>query len=586
MNTALIGLCTLFGLGITATRTFQLMDDYPTYLFFAQKIAATGGLIEPFNGSRLISYGASSVGQSIYLKLTGVQSVFAFDALLGSLALVILIIGVCKKYSISPMWKWGICILALAGSSSTYNFNLSPWFWLIYLSVAGFFVLQHLLSISSNSDRIKLTALSAIVLSSLIVMRIDNAICTVLAGVFITLLMGRKSLKCLGLLVVGLIASCSGWALAMFESSRTFQYPLMSGYAANSINNYKKTNVLFFELLKLTLIYRNEIVLLSIVLISLYFFYKQRLQGKNNFRLTSIIFISFVVQLILTVKMLVSFDPWMISRYISPTVISLGLFTSLLTIEQQMDLGKFRTTRELVKKLLSIGRAPLDWATNNVKYIFAALCISLTFMSYQEPLGSAIHEKPLFSENFSTTVSNITLFTHYGVTSLIHHRLSLFPLSTESFSTINKIIPVGSRVISAIETPELLDQSKYVVFSLSRPGGSSPPPGITQLSSYYLFMNYLEGQNIDYLILQSPNISYGIYSDKIEKLLLGTNSSNYVESARIIIDWNSMVTSLLESRKYQTTIIGGYAIVQVKGSASHLVSKEKYDDLLLNFLNY
>ena len=47
-----------------------------------------------------------------------------------------------------------------------------------------------------------------------------------------------------------------------------------------------------------------------------------------------------------------------------------------------------------------------------------------------------------------------------------------------------------------------------------------------------------------------------------------------------------MVTSLLESRKYQTTIIGGYAIVQVKGSASHLVSKEKYDDLLLNFLNY
>ena len=563
MNTALIGLCTLFGLGITATRTFQLMDDYPTYLFFAQKIAATGGLIEPFNGSRLSSYGAVSVGQALYLKLTGVQSVFAFDALLGSLALVVLIIGVCKKYNISPLWKWVICVLALVGTSSTYNFNLSPWFWIIYLTVAGFFVLQQLLSSSANSDRIKLTALTAIVLSSLIDMRIDNAVCTVLAGVFITVIIDKRSFKYLTIFIGGIVISCSGWALAMYESSRSFLYPPMVGYGANGISGGTVTQSLSksLSILISSIMYRNELVLLLIIL-GIYCYLLRRGKLKENaFKVLPIFMGGISLQLLVMVGVLKGFDPWMISRYFSSSVIALSICTGLLLLLREEPNSSNYSIQMSIKSFFNKLRAPLLTVSNNSHQVVVSILFAVSFMSFQEPLGAAIVTKPMLSTNFKSTWENLQHSFMSGLTST--HQSKPDPLSQfeANFSVINKSIPQGSRVLAAIETPGLLELKRFTPYSLGSPGNSSPFPGMPYDKGPRAAMSYLRSIGISYLVISSPGIGYGYYCPATYASSLKSKYRNYSFQGEKIFLLQKLFKNILTIHVFPTRFIGNFAII-------------------------
>ena len=96
---------TLCALGITASRTLQRMDDFPAYLYLAQKLVVTGGLIDPFNNRRILSYGGATLYQALYLKFTGTQGVFAFDNVLAPLAVVITIYLFSRRFKINRLRK-------------------------------------------------------------------------------------------------------------------------------------------------------------------------------------------------------------------------------------------------------------------------------------------------------------------------------------------------------------------------------------------------------------------------------------------------------------------------------------------------
>jgi hypothetical protein len=84
---------TVAALAASASFVLNINDDDPAYLYFAQRLLSTGGLIDPFNNRRITSYGGASVYQAIFLRIAGNESLQAFDLVFGALLLIALVVG-------------------------------------------------------------------------------------------------------------------------------------------------------------------------------------------------------------------------------------------------------------------------------------------------------------------------------------------------------------------------------------------------------------------------------------------------------------------------------------------------------------
>ena len=161
-------------LGTSASRSFQRMDDYPAYLYLAKKLVVTGGLIDPFNNRRILSYGGATLYQAIYLKFTGTQSVFAFDNVFAPLAVIITIYLFTRRFTINKFLVGFLCLVTIVGSGAGLAFNLSPRYSVTLLTLVLFMHLYDVRSMKSEETSAVPWIIIGLLLSALVTLRLDN----------------------------------------------------------------------------------------------------------------------------------------------------------------------------------------------------------------------------------------------------------------------------------------------------------------------------------------------------------------------------------------------------------------------------
>ena len=567
-SAVLVIVCSILGLGITNTRVFQSIDDYPTYLFFAKKIAVTGGLIEPFQGARLASYGASSLLQSLYLKFFGFQSVFAADALLGSLLLVILIVGVSHYFGVSRFWKWAISILVLVGTSSTYNFNMSPWFLVIYFSVVIFLAL-YILALNYQKNTTPLLIVLGLLMAALIDLRIDNAIAPCITVAVFLFSLQLKTLKSYGVIVAAVTASCMGWAIALFRSSKTPLYPLITPASRPCHCGVVPKLDLhsFISTSYSTLLYHNElIILLLAVCVAVYCKYFKP-NPLGSLKLVVAVFVGLVVEFVAMIFTLKGFDPWMISRYFASTTFAVGICFVLYLVASHKTPQTHGSLKEGIVAMRQWVTKPASLLTEYSHYVLAAALLCAVCMSYQQPLGGASPRAPLLSTNFNSTFSNVRSLSSSGLDVLQHGLKVQLASSQVDYMNVNNAVEKHATVAAAVEYPELLNMKKFTVYSMGWPGGG-PSMGVPYFSGPVKFMEYFKNLGIDYLIVQKPSFPVGLYSNAVMSPGIGSSFQNYQSGGILTLRWNKMIHTVLRTGHYKVQLLGSIALLSTEFNLS------------------
>ena len=559
-NFFIITLTSIFGLGIVSTRVFQTIDDFPTYLYFARKIADTGGLNESFNSTRIASYCATSLYQAIFYKLTGSQSVFAFDGLFAIIALVLFIIGVCTLLRIHFLWKLFFSVVIVIGSSSTYSFNLSPWFITIYLSLALFVMLYLHATEKLKVPTWKFTLLFSVILAALYAVRPPNAIAPGVALLIYLIVMKRLSALSISASLAGIIFLCGGWSIASFRafSSIGFPFPGNANPSYGSIIG-KSDDSNFLSTLFASLQIHNQLIILLFVLGAITYFIMSK-----KFNLSAVL-LSLLIGSLMTIAGLVvvlkGFDPWMISRYFAPTTFSLGIASSVVLLEVMSSRsGSVGEKKPLSSRLLNL-KQPSTFLFNNILYIIVFTLIAMTTMSYQQALGTPTTSHPLLSVNYSSTYRNGMSLFKSGFVSFSKPAIDQLDPFKKVFVKLNDSIPNGSNVLAAVETPELLTMDKFNVQVLGWPGNGSPSPGAPFDSGPTAFMGYLKHLGFQYLLVETPKVSYGLYSYSQMTGGLSSSFPNYSLASHWEVKWSELVMQILQSNNTRYKILNGYALI-------------------------
>ena len=126
------------------------------------------------------------------------------------------------------------------------------------------------------------------------------------------------------------------------------------------------------------------------------------------------------------------------------------------------------------------------------------------------------------------------------------------------------MIPRGAKVLSAVETPELLDMSKFSVSTLDFPGANSPAPGIPLGGTPTELMKYLKKLGYSYIVAQSPNSPQSIYFQDLAHQLSTSDWFNYRSTGSAIIKWNVLLEATLKDGHYKSDSFGTYVVISTK----------------------
>ena len=565
-------IATLCSLGISSSRIFQRMDDYPAYLYLAKKLVVTGGLIDPFNNRRILSYGGATLYQAIYVKFTGTQSVFAFDNVFAPLALVLIIILFTRRFNMNKLLLSLLCIVTIVGSGAGLAFNLSPRYSVTLLTLVLFMYLYDVRSTTGEETSSTPWVIVGLLLSVLVTLRLDNVVAPIIATIIVIFMLKVNRAKSLTVILGTSVVALSCWAIALYRSSSSLLYPLMGGTA----NKAYSTDLIHWSLGKYissiwqTITYNNEFVITAFALLMGVILLRSKGANKPFAQILLISLFGWALEVVAVCVLLKGYDPWMLARFLGPSVFAVGLFAVLALLAHDRAANLLIATGEKWwVQFRSELRRPFDYMAKRLYLIIGVILTFAVCMGYQIPvqeLASKQTTKPLLTTQFRTTYNTFTSSFSDGIKTLFTNDYSADSLAQYGgvFKQINSVIPRGAKVLSAVETPELLDMSKFSVSTLDFPGANSPAPGIPLGGTPTELMKYLKKLGYSYIVAQSPNSPQSIYFQDLAHQLSTSDWFNYRSTGSAIIKWNVLLEATLKDGHYKSDSFGTYVVISTK----------------------
>ena len=577
----LVGITTtLCALGLTATRTLQRMDDYPAYLYLAKRLVVTGGLIDPFNNRRILSYGGSTLYQAMYLKFTGTQGIFAFDNLFAPLVIFITIFFFTRRFNINKLLVGLLCVVTIVGTGAGLEFNLSPRYSVTLFTLVIFMYLYDVHSSRDEASSAAPWVILGLLISALVTLRLDNAVAPIVATFLVCVLMKGNRVKSIIVILGTSVVALSGWAIALYRSSSSLLYPLMGGTA----NKAYSTDPVHWSLGKYissiwqTITYNNEFVITAFALLMGVILLRSKGANKLFAQIILISLFGWALEVIAVCVLLKGYDPWMLARFLGPSIFAVGLFAVIALLAHDSATNPFLGTGE--KRWVQIRselRRPFDYMAQRLYLIIGVILAFAVCMGYQIPvqeLASKQTTKPLLTTQFRTTYNTFTSSFSNGVKALVTSDYTVDPLSVYGgvFKQISAVIPKGVKVLSAVEAPGLLDLHKFSVSTLDFPGANSPAPGIPLNGSPAELMKYLKDLGYSYIVAQSPLSPGSVYYSVPAKQLATSDFYNYRATGNAIGIWNELLQTTLRSEKYQMKFFGEYIVISTRAIVAPMKS--------------
>src|SRR5579864_1710299 len=183
-------------------------DDDPGYIYLAQRLVRTGGLIDPFNLRRFASYGGSSLYQSLFLRLTGNASLRGFELTFGALLLLVVVVATMRR-------RWLVLFVLLVGLGILMGqgigpiINLSPTYSVAALSLGTYQLLSKIRDPTEGPQQPLLFVVLGVVLAAILAFRWAYLLSVGFAVLLVVgILLGRRSLRAL-LIMGGTALVCS-----------------------------------------------------------------------------------------------------------------------------------------------------------------------------------------------------------------------------------------------------------------------------------------------------------------------------------------------------------------------------------------
>jgi hypothetical protein len=573
------------GRGIGQARNYA--DDAPSYIYFARKIEVTGGLIDAFNSRRIDTFGLFSAINSIYYKVLGVQGVYLSDYLLGGLIVLIAFVELSQRTKMGGPFGCIIGVLAIAGTGIEFISNLSPTFLICGLVLLSFHFINRLLA-----DRQEITVrdltwnalLLGLLLGSIEAMRpqsVISVIVTLIVG--LSVLVARKPAKTLILLVScalvaivgGVLTVLCGWMIALWESSRTPLFPFIKGNG-DPLYGLKRHS---FDLAPILVAIRHSllavfaqgksdaaeyvgcVLLIALVALALGIF-------RSNLDISCLIVLAgsllgLAIQWILVTNFILGTDVFGNLRYQVATLMATAYFAiaSLWTV--------IATPRAILQnpRYLHASERSSSRSMNVLLGIVGVLATTFALFGISSPWTPG--------RQVALAVSSVRQAFVPGLLGFNQEISGTNPtlVDPKSVEEMNRLIPRGSKVLSAIETPSILDMSKFDVATVDWPGGASPSPGIPINGNSEELASYLRSCGFNYLLVQSPLTQDTLYS--YSNISAGrfkaSNPWTSFQSAHIseiLSSWVSLERGLMNSPSYGVSVIGDLALIDLRKSSN------------------
>ncbi len=465
-------------IGLILNPIFNINDDSLVYLPHALQFQERGSLIDPLSLRRLASYG----GQSIFTSFFLLEPYDIFGGLLESVIVPIAFWSLgwdlLKDRPKKNLW---LLMLPVFLFSDFYRINIAP-----HATAAYFFALILLVLMNgprSNRNNFYLLLLFSVVFCTL------RGFFPAIIGLtwvfifFFNFLPGVKltslafSKKCILLFPIGLILFLSPFIFELFRSSGTPYYPLFPGNYSNALDTFAGVNP-------------NRKILESVfdLLIHSNITAGFLLTGFSVFVLGFgpgvwfVLSCALICVAIVTALLAYNIPTGELARYFDPLICSFGfVFFVLLNSDFKGEL-----TRRGVGKFVFAQKL----------FFLAALFLLLQ--------GAG------FIANLRETLKYVFNWAHVerdiGYRNLKHLKMA------DEISYIQSLVPVGEKIVVAIDEPYYLSQRRNQIYLLDIPGQVTREAKHLEFEAKSFLNVILKPLGSKYFLFQNPETSSSIYS--------------------------------------------------------------------------
>jgi len=450
---------------------FNMHDDMEAYLAFAEKLSQTGSLgADPFSRRRLVSgWGGQTVLDATFLGVGPVDGLKAVDMSMGLLAFALVILYWARQSWLKRLGASAL-IVALAfywlpGANIT-----SHYFAMASITAVAFFIHKASRSLSRRD-----WFMFAIIFGTALTLKNTVTTFLLLLVPLVLFLLAKQYrpglLRGLALVIPVLIATILPFAVSLFVSSGTFQYPFFGvGYQSQYLSftaseTGPNLQAQLTEFAKAP--FRTPVFLLALVLSAMGVLSREQ---APRYRI-----------LYLSIAGLLS------------------LFVPFLAASSAFDTARYATVTML--PLVMVAIITLDWAARINGVIAIGTLAAIVGMSTSMHL-SFNPELP-FKVGMYKTPAWLTA--------------EKYNEGQERVSRAQAKLPKGATVLVNGPTAYLWDFKRNHVLIGDLPGSVSPPPGLPLYAAASEVSSYLAEQGVEYLVIDyQGHFDYEIFSSQLQ----------------------------------------------------------------------
>jgi hypothetical protein len=541
----------------------DLNDDDASYIYFTKRLLATGNLIDPFNQRRLVSYGASTVYQSMFVAITGVSSIRGFDSCFALLLTVLLVVRTPKRF-LAPAVIAVVGILANVGDGIVEISDTSPVFIGTALTIA-ILQLTSLLKSRSSEDQKSVAILIGLCLSGLLSHRLAYSLLPTISVVLVVVLYirGRNSLKLAAYVAASATFATIGWAVELWRSSGTPFFPIIDGNYNPSWPGLTAPGFTLADVVSEAESLRNST--LSVPIFTIACMTLVLIVRKNCRNGTTAVLLASCVAAYLSLMAFVyetsGTGPFNVVRYLCPSIFGCALFA----FESFWPFSGLPSITETWVNVRPGGKRTGKYRGGLSAASVLVSCAIAVFPLY-ENAGSTNGGYAKFFLGKSSWSAGIGALLQ-GSTEVAEGKIGFGDRyssgTVDAYNALSDVIPKGAKVLAAVDAPGLLNFSRFSFATLDLVGAVSPVPHMPIFGTPSEIVSYLRNLGYGYIVADSP-VNPGLYNYAQWKSDLSGTAYTYERLAQYFVTWQKVVDELSRSRSYQTVHIGYFTVIKIR----------------------
>jgi hypothetical protein len=536
--------------GASLTGPINPNDDDPGYVYLAARLLHTGGMIDPFNLRRIVSYGGGELVESLLLRFSSSGSVLGVEWCFAILLITALVLGKTSR-------RYGAAIALLVGLGLTLFHpvgawaNSAPTFSGVALSLA---LLQLLEMRALERGNTALVVAAGLIVGALYALRYQFAIPMIGATVLVGIVTRKRACwRPLGVFAGVVIASLVGWAVALQRSSDTLIFPIFHG-TYNTTFPWKDpaftTTAQFLTRFWAEVRFDGWGVEMVVVLAGAALLV---VLDRAAHRPPPVVTVAATTGAVIGCVLLVLAETPSLSgavisdigRYDAPSALAIALYLVALFCAR---LGEVPPAGRGARR--AWWRPSGHPAHGYGSLLAAGVIVAI-------PLGANYRNLPADGNPVSTVVHAAYLQGSYTVDLLdgTFGTTDRWAAARPAYDAISAVIPKGAYVLAAVSSPGLLDFSRYTFVTLDIAGGASPPPGIPLTSGAPAVVAYLRHLGFDGIVA-SVTGAPGLDEYRAWKTQLTSGIEDYRAMAQEFVGWAHDLNTLNHDPAISRTRIG------------------------------